>query len=497
MTVSESTSSRGTEGRDIGWAIAVAAACVVMAIVLPTRADPDLWGHIRFGLDVLHSRTLPAIDVYSWTQDQPQLYHEWLGAVFLGAAYGIAGSSGVLALKAVLAIAIFATFIAPLRRMHPLVAAAVLLLVAIDAAALTSSVRPQLWTLLGLLCMVRLLEAGRFGYVPFLFVPWASLHGGWVMGLGVLGAWCAATGVDRYWRTRRIPWLLVALPLLAFGATILTPYGWQLWRFLGATVGLSRTDISDWQPLSTKPLVLWVPVIITITLLVAVVVRQRARGMWPTLFVIAVLLYGSVRITRVSLVAMPVIVLLITPSLANWRPRDAWTFRAPSAAAARLTLIPIAAVIIATLMTVAPSLNCIPMIGKGVADAAAIPVLAGGIDGGRIVTWFDWGEYALWHLGPRLKVSMDGRRETLYSPRILAIHYSIYDGTEKGSAWLADQRPEYVWLKTSQGVRRDWLAAHGYRIDWQSNLSWIAVRADLPRLSGPPTMASSGCFPGP
>ena len=28
---------------------------------------------------------------------------------------------------------------------------------------------------------------------------------------------------------------------------------------------------------------------------------------------------------------------------------------------------------------------------------------------------YDWGEYVLWHLGPGVKVSMDGRRETVYS----------------------------------------------------------------------------------
>jgi hypothetical protein len=27
---------------------------------------------------------------------------------------------------------------------------------------------------------------------------------------------------------------------------------------------------------------------------------------------------------------------------------------------------------------------------------------------------FDWGEYVIWHLGPDLKVSIDGRRETVY-----------------------------------------------------------------------------------
>ena len=50
-----------------------------------------------------------------------------------------------------------------------------------------------------------------------------------------------------------------------------------------------------------------------------------------------------------------------------------------------------------------------------------LPALKGARPG-HLVTYFNWGQYALWHLGPALKVSMDGRRETVYSDRRLAEH---------------------------------------------------------------------------
>ena len=34
---------------------------------------------------------------------------------------------------------------------------------------------------------------------------------------------------------------------------------------------------------------------------------------------------------------------------------------------------------------------------------------------GNMAVPFDWGEYVIWHLGPGIKVSVDGRRETVYS----------------------------------------------------------------------------------
>ena len=35
----------------------------------PTYADADLWGHVRFGLDILSAGHLPSVDPYSFTSD--------------------------------------------------------------------------------------------------------------------------------------------------------------------------------------------------------------------------------------------------------------------------------------------------------------------------------------------------------------------------------------------------------------------------------------------
>ena len=116
---------------------------------------------------------------------------------------------------------------------------------------------------------------------------------------------------------------------------------------------------------------------------------------------------------------------------------------------------------------------------------------------GRLITWFNWGEYALWHLWPNLKVSTDGRRETVYSMRMLQEQYDIAFGRQEGFDALDRLKPEYVWLsyKFSRPTA-DWLNGHGYRIDIDTPLSFIAVRADLPRVR-PSRVIPTSCFPGP
>lgn len=53
---------------------------------------------------------------------------------------------------------------------------------------------------------------------------------------------------------------------------------------------------------------------------------------------------------------------------------------------------------------------------------------------GNMAIFFDWGEYALWHLSPQIKVSLDGRRETVYSDDIYRENFEFMQG---GGDWDA------------------------------------------------------------
>ena len=79
-----------------------------------------------------------------------------------------------------------------------------------------------------------------------------------------------------------------------------------------------------------------------------------------------------------------------------------------------------------------------------------------------MLTWFDWGEYAIWHFGPALRVSYDGRRETVYSDRVISAHTSLYY-TDTDTAMLDALAPDYAWVpnRLSLGTRlmsRGWIA---------------------------------------
>src|SRR6266436_5119831 len=73
---------------------------LIAVALLPTWTDPDLWGHVRFGLDFFRDHQLPQIDAYSFTQDRPWINHEWLSEALFAAAYASLGTLGLAVLKA-------------------------------------------------------------------------------------------------------------------------------------------------------------------------------------------------------------------------------------------------------------------------------------------------------------------------------------------------------------------------------------------------------------
>ena len=75
---------------------------VIIGSLTYTAADPDLWGHVRFGLDSLETGAISTVDPYSFTSDRPWLNHEWLSEVAMGAAYRIGGQLGLALLKSML-----------------------------------------------------------------------------------------------------------------------------------------------------------------------------------------------------------------------------------------------------------------------------------------------------------------------------------------------------------------------------------------------------------
>jgi hypothetical protein len=117
-----------------------------------------------------------------------------------------------------------------------------------------------------------------------------------------------------------------------------------------------------------------------------------------------------------------------------------------------------------------------------------------------MITYFDWGEYVIWHLGPGVRVSMDGRRETVYSGKVGALHDAAYFGRAGGIEYALGLGADYAWLPARLPLTAN-LEAAGWGRLYATPRSVVltapggaAQRAQQPRSSLPD---GRWCFPGP
>jgi hypothetical protein len=134
-------------------------------------------------------------------------------------------------------------------------------------------------------------------------------------------------------------------------------------------------------------------------------------------------------------------------------------------------------VVAAALLLVALSWGAVAVVrlsatsGQIGVDPAEFPVDAvrfmdGAGLGGRLVLPFEWGEYAIWHLWPACRVSVDGRFRTVYPEDVLQRHYAAH--VEPG-----------LWPELARQLEGDLLLAPRDRaVERNLDPGWAVVYAD-------------------
>jgi hypothetical protein len=219
------------------------------ALLIP--AQNDTFWHLRAGADIWRTGHVPLVDSYSFTAaGLPYHDHEWLWQALLYGCHRVGG----LPLCNLMAAAVVVGTVALAYRMTvgSRVTRFILLVIVLAPASCAWALRPQIVTLLALVCLVRLLERQRFWVIPFLFLGWANLHAGVLAGGLVLGAALAAATLRWVWYRgeedrRRLGCLALVVPLAGL-ATCATPLGLGLFRY---SWGFAAHDqiawISEWE----------------------------------------------------------------------------------------------------------------------------------------------------------------------------------------------------------------------------------------------------------
>ena len=438
--------------------LALVALATILAHGLRVHADPDLWWHVRTGELILSEGQIPRQDSFSFTAPGATwTNHEWLSDAVFAAAFRAAGGSGLAALRLALVAACCGLFAWLLWRRARLPVAVTLLLAAyLPFFWRLLNVRPHAFTYLLTLGVLAVFELGarRPGWLyalPALLALWANLHGGFVLGLATVAIGLLAHGFDlehpprgaaSRWTTSRT--VILAACLLA---PLATPYGWRLAPYLWRELGADHGTVSEWRPLAELP-ALW-PVYLGLVLppLLALATAPRRARLTETLLFLASVVLAYRHLRFLALVAIFGSLVLATAIGGWWRARsDArpadqpppWFAAAPALA------------ILATILALwGGGRFAADWRRKGLeleVDPRLAPVLATRFLadhelGPNLATRLDWGGYALYHLWPRYRVSIDGRNVTVYPQVFVADQVAAYDRGEPLAglrAWHVD-----------------------------------------------------------
>jgi hypothetical protein len=469
----------------VGGLIGLGFAALLWLFITQTLADPDLWGHLRFGLDMLGTGAVRIADTYSFTSDRAWVNHEWLTEVVMAAAYTCCGVPGLNVLK-LAAIGVVAGLLWLVGRQEGGPAWSRNLLAGLTVLATYTRmqvIRPQLFALALFACvlfLMRVVDRGRLNALwglPACMVCWVNLHGSWIVGLAALGAWIAVRAVTE--RRHRTPLVIAGLASLA--ATLVNPYGIGLWRFIFETVRFERLDITEWQPLlALPPLILAVEAILP-ALAVASIVRTRGRVPLPYVAVSVVLWTAAFRVGRVDAFAQLGLAMLLAGPMLRGLASVSERLRAPFWRVP-LRAGPLAACV-ATIATLAGvwQMREIRVAGAWVPDHQAAVYIREHLANSQMLTWFNWGEYAIWQLRRAgVRVSMDGRRETVYGAEVLARHWSFYRGEPDALDYPNDIGAEIIWLPKDLPVVAH-LRSRGWNVAFETPRSIVFAGRSVPQ----------------
>ncbi len=480
------------------------AACALMA--LQTQADPDLWGHVRYGLDILEHGNIPRTDPYSYlTTPGSWINHEWLAEVLMALAWRAGGGAGLVWLKLG---AVVATLGAVLWAFHLQdVSVMTRPWLAVVAAFLLSrnfgTVRPQLFSMLCFALMLLVLLMAERGHARALLwlVPilafWANAHGGVLAGVGFLGLWLLGRAVALRGRA----WKEVVAGVLAVAATLANPYGLGLWRFLLSTATVARPEIQDWTPLlKAGPAVIALYAALLVGTLLAMALRRARLPLSQKLLYAAAALLplAAARHQDFFAIAAPVIAGPYLPGFVEAHDQLRALAARHGRALATVTLLAVAGAWAGLILTPkCPSMA----LGSMRWPVQAVALLRSTGLEGRMLVPFGWGQYALWHLGPRIQVSMDGRRETVYDRATYEAYLGFLNGTADGARYIAMGDPNVALLDIGSKSHALLASQPGWRQAYADDVAVILVRVGGPFAGldpgsvGLPHAAEPECFP--
>jgi hypothetical protein len=366
-------------------------------------SDPDFWWHLKTGQYLLEMHQLPTPDPFAYTTAAAgeayagealtrhfNLTHEWLAQALMYLVWRTAGFAGIVTCRALLLAAFcgLAGFVV-FRRCRGFYRALAATLASGAAAWEFAADRPYLVTFLMVGMFVALLDSRRrLWLLPPLMLVWANCHGGYFLGLVIVGAYVAEALLNRKpGRHALFAWAAATAAISG-----LNPNGYRVFGILAHYRDSFLTSrLLEWQ---APPL--WPPSVFSVLLVAgaAVLVWQHGRVRAADWLLFAAFAAAALEAQRNTI-------------LAGWfAPIAIFSYLPVRKSVPRYAMQAAAAVM---LPAIALGSYFQPRVEAWRWPSGAADFLLAHQGTGPLFNTWEFGGYLMWRLCPREKVFIDGR----------------------------------------------------------------------------------------
>lgn len=462
---------------------------LLFALAARIQVDSDMWWHLRVGQYIVETGSVPTVDYFSYTRlGAPRIPAEWLTQAAMYGIWTALGDFGMVLFTAALAtlgmFIIFQTF-----EGSTYLRAFVAVLTAATAAVFWSA-RPQMLSFVMTALVVYILylykrrDTDRLWLLPAVLLLWPQLHGGWVLGLVVLGGTVVGEALNNLLRSGSahvLPWpriiRLAAFSAVSAAVVVINPVGLDLLLLplQTFTMGALRAFIQEWLPPNFAMPEVW-PFLLLLVLTALALLADWRRLDWTEVLLFGAASYLALTVSRnisfFALIAAPI----LTHHLADLMQRRGWVLRTVTRPTRRMQRINTAIVVVIVLGCVAKVLLVMEPITLREARLAALPVeavayLAAEQPPGPMFNSYNWGGYLMFFAQDYL-VYIDGRTD-LYTDRV----FEFARIWAAGEGWQdALDGVNLVIVEAQSGLGRALRETPGWRLAHEDALAVVYVR---------------------
>jgi hypothetical protein len=435
-------------------------ACLCMTLMLvyrmgPSIVDPDIWHEMALIRTTLDLGFIPYQDSFAYTETiYPSVHHEWAAGLIAYSLSSYFGAAGIVIFRYLLTFILISSLIYSLKKCK--VKFSIILFFLPIPIFLwgygASTVRAQMYSFVFTAFLLIFLDSDNRGHrwwIPIwlvLFTMWLNLHGGFLVGLGLIAAYC----IEQISRNKPYKHIIVVI-LIMIVLIVVNPYGIHYYPYLLNAVTMKRPHISEWNSILTGSSLAELLFFIISLLLSGYALWKQGFKNTKGIFLLLITAIVSIKSNRL----LPFYAILWIYFVPLWIQTTSLGKNVDNIYRNRKFFLIGFYLIVSIflgfkILQFTPWSLQVPNSKRSdwgehtIYPVGAVEYLRLNGFKGNILVPFDWGAYIIWKLHPNVKVSLDSRYEVAYPKQVFNEQYDLYMGAQNWTELLKKYAPDII-----------------------------------------------------